>query len=209
MRLLISSLQTTDTGALTIDNYVDAPMASRAISTALGNSLLYARRGDPAVGHDSRCRSPGASSRTDMPAKGLIRALILGAFITPPYLGAIGWILLAGPNAGWLNRAWMALTGATAASSTSTASRGLVLVTALYAFPYIFVFTSDALDRVSSEMEEAANILGAGGLRTIFRITLPLVTAGDPRRRDRRVPRYRGAVRHAGDHRAAGAHQRS
>jgi iron(III) transport system permease protein len=50
------------------------------------------------------------------------------------------------------------------------------LVTALYAFPYIFVFTSDALDRVSSEMEEAANILGAGNFYTIFRITLPLVT---------------------------------
>ena len=50
-----------------------------------------------------------------------------------------------------------------------------MLVTALYAFPYIFVFTSDALDLVSSEMEEAANILGAGGLRTIFRVTLPLV----------------------------------
>src|SRR6185312_17395523 len=48
-------------------------------------------------------------------------------------------------------------------------------VTALYAFPYVFVFTADALDRVSTEMEEAANILGARPLRTVFRITLPLV----------------------------------
>ena len=35
-----------------------------------------------------------AVSRTDMPLKGTIRILVLGAFITPPYLGAIGWILL-------------------------------------------------------------------------------------------------------------------
>ena len=34
--------------------------------------------------------------------------------MTPPYLGAIGWILLAGPNSGWLNKVWMALTGAAA-----------------------------------------------------------------------------------------------
>ncbi len=115
-------------------------------------------------------------SRTDMPAKSLIRALILGAFITPPYLGAIGWILLAGPNAGWLNRVWMAITGSHSGFIDVYSFGVLVLVTALYAFPYIFVFTSDALDRVSSEMEEAANILGAGSFYTVFRITLPLVT---------------------------------
>ena len=46
---------------------------------------------------------------------------------------------------------------------------------ALYSFPYIFIFTTAALDVVSSEMEDAANILGAGTLRTTLRITLPLV----------------------------------
>jgi iron(III) transport system permease protein len=39
----------------------------------------------------------------------------------------------------------------------------------------VFVFTNSALDLVSSEMEDAANILGAGTLRTTFRVTLPLV----------------------------------
>ena len=33
-----------------------------------------------------------------------------------------------------------------------------MFVTALYAFPYIFVSVTDALDLLSSEMEEAANI---------------------------------------------------
>jgi len=46
-----------------------------------------------------------AVSRTDMPGKGLVWAAILGTFIVPNYLSAVGWILLAGPNAGWLNRA--------------------------------------------------------------------------------------------------------
>ena len=49
------------------------------------------------------------------------------------------------------------------------------MVIALYSFPYMFMFTSAALDLVSSEMEDAANILGAGTLRTTFRVTLPLV----------------------------------
>jgi iron(III) transport system permease protein len=49
-----------------------------------------------------------------------------------------------------------------------------VVVIALYSFPYIFIFTTAALELVSSEMEDAANILGAGAWRTMRRVTLPL-----------------------------------
>ena len=171
--LVGSSLRSTDTGAFTLENYVIAYGNLRDLQ-ALGNSLLYA--------FEVTVLSAGLAvpiawgvSRTDMPGKGFVQVLTLGAFITPPYLGAIAWILLAGPNAGWLNRTWMAVTGAGHGLFNIYSFQGMVLVTALYAFPYIFVFTTDALDRVSSEMEEAANILGSGGVRTIVRITLPLV----------------------------------
>src|SRR5207248_724176 len=50
-----------------------------------------------------------------------------------------------------------------------------VFIIAIYSFPYIFIFTSSALEMVSSEMEDAANILGAGTLHTMLRITLPMV----------------------------------
>ncbi len=173
-RLLVSSVQDTDTGAFTWRNYAIAYGHTRDYA-ALGTSLLYAAEVTVLSAIFAVPMAWGVA-RTDMPAKSLVRALVLGAFITPPYLGAIGWILLAGPNAGWLNQAWMALTGSSGGFANVYSFGGLVLVTALYAFPYIFVFTADALERVSSEMEEAARILGAGGLRTIFRVTLPLVT---------------------------------
>ena len=171
VRLLISSFQNTNTHAFTLANYAIAWGHQREL-VAVGNSLLYALE---VTVLSALFAVPVAwsISRTNMPGKGLIRALILGAFITPPYLGAIGWILLAGPNAGWLNRASTALIGTGFMNVYSFG--GMVWVTALYSFPYIFVFTSAALDLVSTEMEEAANILGAGGLRTILRITLPLV----------------------------------
>jgi iron(III) transport system permease protein len=174
VRLLISSLQATDTGAFTFDNYISAYGRARNLE-ALGNSLLYAVQ-VTVLSAIMAVPIAWGVSRTDMPAKSLIRALILGAFITPPYLGAIGWILLAGPNAGWLNAFWMKVTGSHSGFVDVYTFAGLSFVTALYAFPYIFVFTADALDRVSSEMEEAANILGAGSFYTVFRITLPLVT---------------------------------
>ena len=171
-RLLIASFQHPDSGAFTLVNYVAAYSRSRYVD-ALVNSLVLG------VSAASLCLAFGvplawAVSRTDMPAKGLVWISILGTFIIPPYLGAVGWILLAGPNAGWLNRLLVELTGMDKGPFNIYSMTGLVLVTALYSFPYVFVFTKSALDLVSSEMEDAANILGAGNLRTTLSITLPL-----------------------------------
>ena len=69
----------------------------------------------------------------------------------------------------------MALTGAESGLFNVYSMAGLIVVVAVTSFPYVFVFTASALDLVSSEMEDAANILGAGTLRTTFRVTLPLV----------------------------------
>ena len=59
----------------------------------------------------------------------------------------------------------VALTGAEAGPFNIYSMPGLVLVVAAYTFPYVFVFTKSALDLISSEMEDAANILGAGNLQ--------------------------------------------
>src|ERR1700710_2888555 len=92
-RLVQTSLQDTDTGAFTWMNYVTAYSRPRYI-TAMLNSLRLG------VGVTVLCLLfavpiAWAVSRTATPGKGIIRFLVLGAFVTPPYLGAIGWILLA------------------------------------------------------------------------------------------------------------------
>jgi iron(III) transport system permease protein len=171
LRLLIVSFQGDD-GAFTLANYAAAYGRIRQLR-ALGNSLLLG------VSSGCLCLLFGvplawALSRTDMPGKPLIWVAILGTFIIPPYLGAVGWILLAGPNSGWLNRVAVAL-GAPGHPFNIYSMPGLVLVVACYSFPYVFVLTKSALDLVSSEMEDAANILGAGNVRTTLAITLPLV----------------------------------
>jgi iron(III) transport system permease protein len=171
-RLLWASFQHPETGALTVDNYAAAYGRWRYLE-ALVNSVVIG------LAVAALCTVFGvpmawAVSRTDMPAKGLVWAAILGTFIMPNYLGAVAWILMAGPNAGWLNRAYIWLTGAAAGPFNVYTKSGLVLVIACYSFPYMFVFTRAALDLISSEMEDAANTLGAGVVRTSLRVTLPL-----------------------------------
>src|SRR5882724_6169519 len=173
VRLVISSFQEPETGRLTWSNYAEAYGHARHLQ-ALWNTFEFGA-GVAVLACLFGVPLAWAISRTDMPAKGFIRLMVFGAFIIPPYLGAIGWILLAGPNAGWLNKVWMALTGAEHGIFNVYSMTGLIVVVAVTSFPYVFVFTSSALDLVSSEMEDAANILGAGTLRTTLRVTLPLV----------------------------------
>ena len=171
-RLFLVSFQTVDTGALTLDNYVTAYGRWRYLEALLNSLVLGLSVG--VVGTVFGVPMAWAVSRTDMPGKGLVWTAILGTFIVPSYLGAVAWILLAGPNAGWLNRAWVWLTGASSGPFNIYSMPGLVLIVASYSFPYMFVFTRAALDMISSEMEEAASTLGAGVLRTTLRVTLPL-----------------------------------
>src|SRR4029079_14611178 len=51
-------------------------------------------------------------ARTDMPLRRTVRLLVTASFVTPPFLGAIAWELLAAPNSGLLNQAFRAVTGA-------------------------------------------------------------------------------------------------
>jgi iron(III) transport system permease protein len=173
LRLILSSFQEADSGRLTFANYVAAYGNVRHLE-ALANSLQLGG-GVAIMATIFGVPLAWAISRTDMPAKGFIRLVVFAAFIIPPYLGAVGWILLAGPNSGWLNKIWMASTGASHGVFNIYSMTGLILVVAVTSFPYTFLFTNSALDLVSSEMEDAARVLGAGTMRTTLRITLPMV----------------------------------
>jgi iron(III) transport system permease protein len=117
-------------------------------------------------------------ARTDLPGKRLLRMLILASFVTPPFLGAFAWVLLGGPNAGLLNQWYYALFGLKpfeAAPLVNVFSAwGMVFVTFLYTFPYVFTFLANGLDAIPGELEEASAILGAGAWTTALRVTLPL-----------------------------------
>lgn len=170
--LVITSFQAERTGEFTLSNYATAYGRARYVD-ALLNSLKLGVVSALLAGVFA-VPLAWAVARTDMPGRGLTRMLVLATFITPPYTGAVAWILLAGPNAGWLNRFYMLATGAEAGPFNIYSFTGLAVVIALYSFPYIFIFTTAALELVSSEMEDAANILGAGPWRTMWRVTLPL-----------------------------------
>jgi iron(III) transport system permease protein len=170
--LVKTSFTAERTGGFTFANYATAYGRARYVEALLNSLELGAMAALLAC--TFAVPLAWAVARTDMPGRGFVRMLVLATFITPPYTGAVAWILLAGPNAGWLNRFYVFVTGAAQGPLDIYSFPGLALVIALYSFPYIFIFTTAALELVSSEMEDAANILGAGVWRTMRRVTLPL-----------------------------------
>ena len=113
-------------------------------------------------------------TRTDLPCKKMVRALVMASFVTPPFLGAFAWTLLAGPNAGLLNKLYRSLTGSEEALFNIFTMEGLIFVMALYSFPYVFSMIANVCELISSDLEDAANILGASKLRVALTVTLPL-----------------------------------
>jgi len=115
-------------------------------------------------------------ARTDMPLRRIVRFVVMASFVTPPFLGAIAWELLAAPNSGLLNQLHRASTGAgpDAVLFNVYTLPGLDLVISCYTFPYVFVLVANALDRIPGELEDASSMLGGSAWRTARRVTIPL-----------------------------------
>jgi iron(III) transport system permease protein len=171
VRLIWESLRATD-GSLTYAHYVDAFGKARNLK-ALWNTLALGLA-STALATTFGVPLAWAVSRTNMPGRQLIQGGVFATFVMPPFLGAVAWILLAGPNAGWLNRQWAALTSADGGPFNIFSFWGIALLIALYAFPLVYVFSKSAFDLISTEMEDAAAIHGATGAQVLARITLPL-----------------------------------
>jgi iron(III) transport system permease protein len=115
------------------------------------------------------------ASRTNTPFRGAIRFCAVASFVVPGFVNGFSWVLLAGPNAGHLNRLWMFLSGSEKGLVDVFTMPGLIFVSLATVYPLSFLFMFNAFEIMNTEVEEAARVLGAGTLRILLTITLPLV----------------------------------
>jgi iron(III) transport system permease protein len=160
-------------GRLTLAHFREA-LSSRLYVQALGNSLalgLWTAVLSVAVG----LPLAWAVSRTDAPAKRFVHLTAIVSYLTPPYLTAIAFVNLFSPNAGLVNRFVRDVLGLPALTFNVFSMSGLVVVTVLHTFPFVYLLAASALESVDASMEESAQILGAGRWRTAAAVTGPLV----------------------------------
>ena len=110
-------------------------------------------------------------TRYNVAGKQLLHILIIMSLMSPPFIGAYSWIILMGRN-GLIAKAFK-LFDATA--PTIYGREGIIFVFTLHLFPYIYLYTSGAMNSIDSSLEEAAENLGMSKLKRIWTITLPVI----------------------------------
>src|SRR5262249_21526710 len=85
-------------------------------------------------------------ARTDMPLARTVRTLVMASLVTPPFVGAVAWEMLAAPNSGLLNQLWRLLSGMPSDEALLDIYNlpGLIFVIACYTFPYVFILLANA-----------------------------------------------------------------
>ncbi|MEZ5660166.1 MAG: iron ABC transporter permease [Burkholderiaceae bacterium] len=113
-------------------------------------------------------------ARTDMPFKRTAKMLAVLAFVSPPWLTAMAYVYLASPNAGYINELMATLFGVKPFDVQTMT--GMIFVSALFLFSFVFLTVEGALVSLDGSFEEAARVSGASPWRVITTVTLPLVT---------------------------------
>jgi iron(III) transport system permease protein len=116
-------------------------------------------------------------TRTNVPGRHLFEQLMAVPYYLTPLLGALAWSLLGSPESGFINQIWRALGGTGYLININTAY-GIAWVMALFEGSVAFVMIAAVMKSMDPSLEEASQVMGASRLRTMLRITLPLVVPG-------------------------------
>jgi iron(III) transport system permease protein len=106
--------------------------------------------------------------RTDLPLRGTFAVLFTLPSAIPPFIWGMGWISLASPRAGYLNR----LLGE--GTLDIYGRGGIAFVMGLSGLPLVLLAGAAALRRVDPALEEAARVCGASPVRALLAATVPL-----------------------------------
>jgi iron(III) transport system permease protein len=133
---------------------------------ALGTGLLSVVLGVPLA---------WAAARSNVPLRHVIHALVALSYVTPPYLTALAYIILLGPDAGYFNRLLRWSLGLEAGPFNVFSMGGIIFVIGTHVFAFTYFLTYTALQSVDAALEESAQVLGCGRWTVTRRITVPLV----------------------------------
>lgn len=113
--------------------------------------------------------------RTNLPGKYFFRTTFITSYMIPPYVGAIAWTQLLSPNAGYLNEWLVHIFALSTAPFNIYSMGGLIWCLTIFHSPFAFITISRALEKMDPSLEEASRIAGASPLRTLWKVTLPLM----------------------------------
>lgn len=173
VQVVVVAFQHPATGQATLINFADF-FRNALFRESFGNSFYVASM---SVVLASLISMPLAyfTTRFNFGGTVLIQTLGVVPLIMPPFVGAVAMQLLFGENGSvnLLLDEWFGFT-----VPFMRGLNGVIFVESIHYFPFILINLSAALANIDRAMEEAAQNLGASGLRLFRRVVLPLAMPG-------------------------------
>jgi iron(III) transport system permease protein len=166
---------TTEAGNFTLVNF-QKYYGKGGVVEALANTLLVGI-GIGVLGSLIGVTLAYGVSRTNMRFKTLVKSTIIVAIMTPPFLITLAYIILGGPNMGYVNQALRLLFHLKSSYGPIDIYSvwSLVILGLPQGIATIFMMVFPALENMDPYLEEAGRMCGASSRRTAMQITIPLV----------------------------------
>jgi iron(III) transport system permease protein len=163
-------------GNFTLSNFYSALSDSRnrqAIWNTIGLSFVVAT-----IGLVIGALLSFGLTRTTMPFKTMLNAVVVISIISPGFLIAFAYVLLLGPNSGLFNEALRAVFGLQTQTGPFNvySAAGFVLLSVPLGIGITILQLTPALQSIDSSVEEASRIAGAGPIATLFGVTFRLIS---------------------------------
>ena len=157
-------------GTFSAANYVQL-LTSAAVREAVANSMVFAFM-TTVLAMVIGAGAAIAVGRTDVPGARFFGELLLWPLYLSQLVMAFGFSIMYGPS-GYLTLGLQAAVGAAPWNLYTLA--GMAVVAAICEAPLTFLYCLNSTRMADPALEDAARISGAGSIRTLWAVTLPLM----------------------------------
>lgn len=160
-------------GPFTLEKYIKA-YGDPGFKEVLLNTFLFVA-GSAIVATSLALFFAYLNTRTNIPFKFLFRVISIIPMMIPHLLFAVSWVLLLNPSNGLLNLVIRQLFHVQDSGFNIYSLPGMILVEGLLDLPIAYLVIAPAMGAFDVSMEESSRVCGASTLRTLVRITLPIL----------------------------------
>ena len=160
-------------GSFTLSKYVTA-YTDPAFAEILVNTALFTA-GSAVVATLLALFLAYMNTRTNIPFKFMFRIISLIPMMVPHILFSVSWVLLLNPSNGMINLFFRQIFGIEGAALNIYTMQGMILVEGLLDLPIAYLVVAPAMSAFDVSLEESSKVCGASNLRTLTKVTLPVL----------------------------------
>lgn len=160
-------------GTFTLEKYIQSYTDPELIKV-ISNTILFIA-GSAVVATSLALFLAYLNTRTNIPFKFLFQVISIVPMMIPHILFAVSWAILLNPSNGLFNLLLKQIFNLEHAPLNIYSLPGMILVEGLLDLPVAYLIIAPAMSSFDISLEESSRVCGSSNLRTLFKITLPIL----------------------------------